>query len=277
MKLDTSSYYPKSPLDDSEYMPADQRPNTAPMEEVVLEEVTADAGTPEAPVGAEPQQEPDLPPTEWERVVTGFSHMLSWVFVPLLMPVYAALLAFGYSVLAFTGLGTRWMFTLIIFVINVVVPSLLVLLLKKLGMVNDVGLNNQKERFLPYVICIVCLIGTALFLGFKGAPQWLVMFYMGGAAAGIVEVVINRWWKISVHAAGIAGVVALLGHLLIYDYTMPGLQGWLIAAIAIAGLLGSARVWLGRHTVWQVLAGYAVGFAGVWLMMLTALPSVPVQ
>lgn len=278
MKLDTSSYYPKSSIDEREYMPASERMadrasnesdspdadnNSLPAEEEPVNETNSPAGISET-------QEPDLPPSEAETIVTGFSHLLSWVFVPLLMPVYAALIAFSYTILSFTAFVPRMVYVLIVFGINVAIPSLLVLLLKKLGAVNDVGLNNQKERFLPYVICIVCLIGTALFLGFKGAPQWLVMFYMGGAAAGIVEVIINRWWKISVHAAGIAGIVALLAHLLIYDYTLPGVQTWLLISIAVAGLLGSARVWLGRHTVWQVLAGYAVGFGCVWCMMLFA-------
>ena len=46
----------------------------------------------------------------------------------------------------------------------------------------------------------------------------------------------------------------------------PELFGWLIAPIIVSGLLGSARVWLGRHTVWQVLAGYAVGFCSVFFL-----------
>ncbi len=103
---------------------------------------------------------------------------------------------------------------------------------------------------------------------FKLAPQWLVMFLFGGAAAGIVEVVVNRWWKISVHAAGIAGVVAMLLRMTESgEYMSPAIQTWLIVALAVAGLLGSARIWLGRHTLMQVLAGYAVGFCGVYFMM----------
>ena len=49
-------------------------------------------------------------------------------------------------------------------------------------------------------------------------------------------------------------------------FARPELFGWLIASIIVSGLLGSARVWLGRHTVWQVLAGYAVGFCSVFFL-----------
>ena len=187
------------------------------------------------------------------------------------MPVYAAMLAFSQTVLSFTGLGVRAVFLAIIFGINVVIPSVLVLMLKRAGIVHDVGLNEQKERLIPYLICIVCLIGTAAFLYFKSAPAWFVLFYLGGALAGVVEVVINRWWKISVHAAGIAGIVALLLHLVLFDFTMRSAFGWLIASIAVAGLLGSARILLGRHTMLQVLAGYAVGFLAVYMVMMIQL------
>lgn len=255
MKLDKSTYYPKSNLDDEEEMEA-------------AEPIPATR-----PESAEPEPDgqdsigPDLPPTETEAAITGVSHLLSWVLVPLLMPVYGVILSFSLTLLAFTGLGTRLVFTAIVAGMNVAIPALVVLLLKRIGIVQDLGLNGQRERFIPYVCCIMCLLATALFMHFKGAPIWLVMFFIGGAAAGIIEVVVNRWWKISVHAAGIAGIVALLIHILMGDYCAASTQGWLIAAIILAGLLGSARIWLGRHTLGQVLAGYAVGFCSVFLFM----------
>lgn len=281
MKLDSSSYYPPSPLDDSPYMPRGgegapessgpgQEPDDDRGENGRPEIEDRESPPPCEPPAGDDGSEPDLPPTQAENLFSGVAHGLSWVFVPLLMPVYAALLAFNYSVLAFTGFGTRAALTLIILLFNVGVPSLIVLILKKMGIVKDIGLNNRTERFIPYLIGIICLVGTALFLGYKHAPQWLVWFYMGGAAAGVVEVIVNHWWKISVHAAGIAGVVALLLHLIIFDYTLPGIETWLIISILLAGLLGAARIWLGRHTLAQVLAGYAVGFGAVYGFMLSA-------
>lgn len=278
MKLDTSTYYPESPLDDIQDTNTSETTEYSKKSEASESsensENSENAKTPVPPQVSRDFGTPHTPPSQGASAVTAVAHLLSWIFVPLLMPVYAALLAFNYSVLSFTGVGTRWLFALIIFVVNVGIPSVLVLLLKKMGVVQDIGLNNQKERFYPYLIGILALMGTSIFLSYKGAPHWLAMFYMGGAAAGIVEVIINRWWKISVHAAGIAGIVALLTFLLLHEFSMPGTEAWLIASIAIAGLLGAARVWLGRHTVWQVLAGYAVGFGVVYLMMLTVAPEV---
>lgn len=265
MKLDTSSYYPKSPLDDE------------PQEEIhevsEVSEVSESHGIPEGHEGHENREiagdtEPAEPSGPVGQAVTNISHLLSWLLVPLMMPVYGTLLAFGLSILAFTGMGVRIAFVGVVFAFNVLIPSLAVIILKRMGFVRDIGLNDRDERLVPYLICITGLVGTALFMSYKGAPEWLVMFYYGGAAAGLVEVVINRWWKISVHSAGIAGLVAMLLHLLLYDYSLPSTFAWLLVAVALAGMLGSARIWLGRHTLGQILAGYAVGFCAVYFLMM---------
>ncbi len=206
--------------------------------------------------------------TPFERIVTRCANVLSWVFVPLLMPVYGILLIFNLSFLSFAPFHTKLVFTLIVIGANFIVPMLLVLLLKKMGIIEDIGLNGRKERLIPYVITIVCLLGTGIFLYAKMAPLWVAMFYAGGALAGLINLIVNFWWKISAHAAGIAGIVAMLIQMTKEGPTVGAMTWWIVGAIVIAGLLGSARIWLGRHTLMQVLAGSAVGFLSVWTLSL---------
>lgn len=287
MKLDTSSYYPKSPLDDDNEESAGQLAANKPVvpadlhltdivtaDEAEYDQVSAPVPVADAsadddpPVPDQSPLQPNLPPTEADCFITRVSHLLSWVLVPLLMPVYGIMLAFGLSILSFTSPGTRLVFTAVVAAFNILIPALVVLVLKHFGVVKDVGLNGQRERFIPYLVCIACLVGTAIFMAHKGAPMWLVMFFFGGAVTGLIEVVVNVWWKISAHAAGIAGIVALLVHLFMDEYIDPTTEVWLMVAIGLAGLLGSARIWLGRHTLGQVLAGYVVGFCSVFFLML---------
>lgn len=256
MKPDTSSYYPKSPL--SDLAPQGNR------------EPASGTGFPASE--ASPPEEGNEPREPWskpeaERAADTWAAIMGWVFVPLLMPVYGVILAFTLSLLSFTPASTRLALTGVVFAFNVLAPALLIIVLKHLGLIHDVGLNERKERFIPYMVCVLELAGTALFMHFKGAPQWLVMFFFGGAATGIAELVINRWWKISVHAAGVAGIVALLTRMLSFEYVSPATFTWLLIAIGCAGLLGASRIWAGRHTLSQVLAGYAVGFCTVYFLM----------
>lgn len=223
--------------------------------------LSAPESLPEAPV--EPEDNTPL-----ERFISRCANIISWVFVPLLMPVYGMMLIFSLSFLSFAPFHTKLTFTLIVFGANFVVPMLLVLLLKKLGMIEDIGLNGRRERLIPYIITIVCLGGTGLFLYLKMAPLWVAMFYAGGALAGVINLIVNFRWKISAHAAGIAGVVAMLIQVIKEGPSSEGMEWWIVGAIITAGLLGSARIWLGRHTLLQVLAGSAVGFLSVWTLSL---------
>lgn len=206
--------------------------------------------------------------TMLERIITRCANVISWIFVPLLMPVYGIMLIFSLSFLAWTPMHTKVVFTLVVVGANFVVPMLLVLLLKKMGLIEDVGLNGRKERLIPYIITIVCLGGTGLFLYMKMAPIWVAMFYAGGALAALINLIVNFWWKISAHAAGIAGIVAMLIQITKEGSPVVGITWWIVGAIILAGMLGSARIWLGRHTLLQVLAGSVVGFLSVWTLSL---------
>lgn len=213
-----------------------------------------------APAQPEEPHTPDRSP--WAML----SHLISWVMVPMLMPVYGILLIFGLSILNYTAIGTRLWFAAIVFGINVLVPALIVILLKRIGIVQDLGLNGRRERLIPYIVSIFALIGTAWFLASRHAPSWVWLFYIGGAAGGVINLIINFRWKISAHAAGVAGIVALLIRIASDGFPKADVIVWLLLWILLAGLTGSARLYLRRHTFWQVMAGYAVGFLSVYLI-----------
>ncbi len=275
MKLDTSSYYPKSHLDDEPdngdntetvYAPSGSGLNSDHTGESETESGTgSDRETITGPInGGEDLAIPE--PSEYPGI-DAFAKFLSWVLVPLLMPVYGIILIFNLSILSFVPFSQKVGFTLIVAAFNIAIPALLVLLLKRFGIVHDIGLNGRKERLIPYIITILCMGGTGLFLFHKGFPMWVNMFYIGGAVAGLIEFLVNFKWKISAHSAAIAGIVALLIHITHNPYPSPWLTVWMIIALLCTGILGSARLWLRRHTLLQVLAGYAVGFISVYLMM----------
>ncbi len=267
MPIDKSSYYPVTPGSSCDPDAPEGAPDAvAPLttEEPVPAGTPRDTETP-APHLQEVHEPPVSPA---QRVVDTLATAVSWILVPLLMPLYGTILIFTQSILAFASTSTKWTVCLIIAAITVAVPMILVILLKRIGVVHDIGLNERRERFVPYIITILSMAGAGWFMLHKHAPVDLGMFYIGGAVAAVVCMTVNFWWKISAHAAGIAGIVALLVRLSGDGLAHPDLATWLIVWVALSGLMGAARVWLGRHTVWQVLAGYAVGYTSVILMTL---------
>ena len=194
------------------------------------------------------------------------SQILSALFSPLLVPTYGMILASFLSVLAVLPVRVLWTTVAITFVITCMLPATGILALYKTGVVKDPGLNSRGERFIPYALAMLCYLGCAYFLYRAAAPSWLSLFYVGGAAAIAVNTLVNVKWKISAHAAAVGGLVALLFRLAASHQAIYGMNIWISCGVIVAGMVMTARVYLGRHTLLQVLAGVANGFLCVWFI-----------
>ena len=63
-----------------------------------------------------------------------------------------------------------------------------------------------------------------------------------------------------------AGLVALVARLSVDRLAIVDMDWWISGVVLATGLVMSARVFLERHTLWQVIAGAANGFACVYLI-----------
>lgn len=195
-----------------------------------------------------------------------FSEIISAIFSPLLVPTYGMILVAYLTILRFLPSNLLWSAIGITFVITCLVPVSAIVALYRSGTIKDPGLNERTERLIPYSIVILCYLGCAFFFYKASAPFWLPMFYAGAAAATLINTVVNRWWKISAHGAAMGGLVALVLRIVASHYALYNMNVWLSAVIIAAGLVMTARVYLGRHTLWQVIAGCANGFICVYLL-----------
>ena len=194
------------------------------------------------------------------------SEILSAVFSPLLVPTYGMVLAAFLTILRMLPSNLLWTAIGITFVITCLVPVSAIVALYRIGVIKDPALNNRTERFIPYGVVVLCYLGCGFFFYKASAPFWLPMFFAGGALATVISTVVNCWWKISGHAAAMGGLVALVFRIVASHYALFNMNVWLSGVIIVAGLVMTARVYLSRHTLWQVLAGCANGFLCVYLM-----------
>jgi len=73
-----------------------------------------------------------------------------------------------------------------------------------------------------------------------------------------LALIITFFWKISLHMAGISGVI---GGLLILSIKFGlGISPFLLIAIVAAGFVASARLYLNAHNPSQIFVGFAIGF-----------------
>lgn len=184
-----------------------------------------------------------------------FCKTISAIFSPLLVPTWAMILVSNLSVLSILPGRSLWATIGVVFLITAIIPAVGILTLQRVGVVTDPGLNNRSERSYPYMIVMLCYGVCAYFLSHAGAPAWLPLFFLGALAASFINLVVNRWWKISAHAAAMAGLIVMLFRLVAVHQNIVSLDGWITGAVLATGLVMTARIYMGRHTLLQVLAG----------------------
>lgn len=201
------------------------------------------------------------------KILAGMARFTSSVLSPLLMPTYGTILVLWTSVLCALPSGSRIAVVMVIMGITCVLPMIGISVLHHFGIISDKRLDKASERTWPYTIAVVCYAVAVYYLYYIHSPLWFSMFAAGGLLSLLITAVVNRWWKISAHTTGIGGVVALLYQIHVQGLSAFELYWVLCIAILLAGVIGTSRLILKCHTVTQVLAGFANGYACVTLCM----------
>lgn len=186
--------------------------------------------------------------------------ILSTIFHPLLMPTYGIAIALYTSYMRVFGDRLLGIIVIGVLLTTCILPSLGIFILYKTGHISDFQ-TSQPHRAYRSVYHQLCLLYRmlSLLIPFRDTG-WILSFIAGAIVSLIISLFINRYWKISAHmvAAGAMAVLVFLMsiyRLMLTPYIFP-LQ---ITIILLAGLIGSSRILLNRHTIGQVGAGFALG------------------
>ncbi len=189
------------------------------------------------------------------RIVSGIAH-------PILMPLYAISIIFYNIPYQF-----KFLIFLIVLTTTIVLPLSILPFLKATKKISDYGLTNRKERSLPlFISSVFYLIGYIIL--FK-LTYFISSIVLGAATVIFLVGLISYSRKISIHSAGIGG---LIGVIFFLNWVFKAdCVSVFITAILFAGLLGTARLHLKAHTPQQVYCGFLLGLitmSGTMYMML---------
>lgn len=187
-----------------------------------------------------------------------FANIVSIVCHPLLMVTYEVALALSYTFLSLYPLRMKLLILGATFLSTALLPGLFIYLLVRNGAASDLELSQRKERVLPYLIYVTS-VGLCLYFLFRMMlPFWLIAILIGVCVASLVALFINFAWKISAHAIGIGGLLG--GMMGVARLHLMNPYGAFVAVLLMAGLVGTSRIFLKRHTPMQVYAGFSLGF-----------------
>lgn len=147
-----------------------------------------------------------------------------------------------------------------VFIFSVALPLLNVAILKRLGYLRSVQMDNTSERFMPYISSLVLHAGLLYILHDLEIPFFFKFIIIASIAVLATLFVCNFFVRLSAHAAGWGGT---LGILAFYEYISFAPMLWpLCLSIVLGGLVCFARLYLQAHSPKQVYTGFIAGFSG---------------
>ena len=201
------------------------------------------------------------------------ANIVSVLFHPLLMTtVLFGIMLFAIPISIGTVLNDRvkWLLLLVILLTTCVLPVISLVVMRLTAGISSFKLEEREERVLPFIF-ITVFYGICAYLMYTRLDINTTINAIFLILAGLVltATVITVFWKISVHAMGVGGV---LGFLLSLNLKLPdNLFFWpVVIWILLAGLTMSSRLYLNAHSPAQVYGGAFFGlafcFGGIFLL-----------
>lgn len=193
--------------------------------------------------------------------------VISWIFHPLLIPLYGLLIIFAAPTLFwYLPFKVKKILFLVLMTNNVLIPLSFIPFLKYRKLIGSWSIEKRKERIIPLIAVLILYSITAFIMVGLPLPVFVKGFFISTSLLILIVLVINFWWKISLHSAG-AG--ALLGIVVTLSFRMSVSLTWfLIPAVLISGLVLASRLKLDINSPVQVYIGFLTGLAEMSLFLI---------
>ncbi|HUX53603.1 MAG TPA: hypothetical protein VMV56_04265 [Williamwhitmania sp.] len=197
------------------------------------------------------------------------SKIISIALHPIAMPSFLMLALFNSGTLiSFYPMSVKFRIFLLIFVYTLVLPLLMLPIFLRQRLVKSIHMFNHTERIIPFLFAFLFYaFSVYTLMGIKGL--WVIkLFMLASTIAVFITLAISFFWKISAHMVGMGGATGFL--LMLNLQQGADILEFIILALILSGVVGTARLSLDEHSPLQIYSGYLIGLTcmvGVFLIL----------
>ena len=194
------------------------------------------------------------------------ARIISMIFTPFYLPVLSLVALFIFSYMSRLPLIYQLKVLTLVYLFTVLLPSVMIHLYRRYQGWTSFQMGRKERRMVPYIIAIMCYFTCYYLMTVMRIPQFMANIVVTALVIQVACASINIWWKISIHMAGIGGMIgALFAISLVFQFNP---LWWLSVMIIVAGLVGTARMILRQHSLRQIVGGFMVGAICGFLLIL---------
>lgn len=204
------------------------------------------------------------------------ANLISYIFHPIWYPFVLLIFYLSSNPIAF-GLSEPFEDMILILqtlITCTILPLVSILVMWKINLISTLQMDDRMERIGPYIAVLIFLIWYYLNIGLYGVAPVFRLYILGAVIAMFLTFFANLFMKVSLHAAGMAGVVVnLLIAQQIFSYSSLifhfqgayfelSFQIILLIALLILFIVLLSRFYLKKHNLTELFAGLFIGFFG---------------
>ena len=144
------------------------------------------------------------------------------------------------------------------FLFSNLIPIITVIVLQKYGIILDLDASIREQRIIPLSLGVLYAAIGFIVLTIQNADAIIRGLMFCFITNTVIIILITRYWKISIHTMGVAGLIAALW---VNGEQFPLIMGFILVLVAIA------RVVLKAHNISQVIAGSFLGMVLTYVQL----------
>ena len=138
----------------------------------------------------------------------------------------------------------------ICFLFSNLLPIITIIVLQRYGIISDLDASIREQRIMPLCLGVLYAAIGFIVLTLQNADAIVRGLMFCFITNTVIIIIITRYWKISIHTMGVAGLLAALW---VNGEQSPLIMGFILVLVA------SARVVLKAHNISQVIVGSFLG------------------
>ncbi len=192
-----------------------------------------------------------------EKNIILAARVMSMIFTPFYLPFIGLLALFIFSYMSLMPWQYKLMVLTMVYFFTILLPTLLIHGYRRYQGWTPAEIGQKERRMIPYIVAILSYFSCYYLMSIMRIPQFMANILVAALMIQVVCAIINVWWKISTHTAGIGGFAgALLAFSILFSFNP---LWWFCVIMIIAGMVGTSRMILRQHSLTQVVAGFLVG------------------
>jgi len=197
-----------------------------------------------------------------------FANIFSAVFSPFYAPFWAFMWLFLFSYLRMWPIEYKGFIIGIVLMFTIIIPRLTIELFRRVNKWTHWQLSHREHRHMPYFITIASYVACVLLFMQLNTALFMRGIMLATLVTSLVCALINAWWKVSTHMAGMGGLfgtVISFSYLFYFNPIFP-----MCCMLLLAGIMGTSRMILRQHSLSQVIVGFLIGAVCAMIFILFA-------